>query len=36
MMLVASRLNTFPERIVSDRWLPQARELRRRKYGEML
>ena len=31
MVLVASRLNTFPERIVSDRWLQQARELHRRR-----
>ncbi len=36
MVLVASRLNTFPERIVSDRWLQQARELHQRKYGEPL
>ena len=36
MVLVASRLNTFPERIVSDRWLQQARELHRRKYGERI
>ena len=36
MVLVASRLNTFPERIVSDRWLQQARELHRRKYGEKI
>jgi diguanylate cyclase (GGDEF)-like protein len=36
MVLVASRLKTFPERIVSDRWLQQARELHRRKYGEPL
>ena len=35
-VLVASRLNTFPERIVSDRWLQQARELHRRKYGEQI
>ena len=36
MVLVASRLNTFPERIVSDRWLQQARELHRHKYGEKI
>ncbi len=36
MVLVASRLNTFPERIVSDRWLHQARELHQRKYGERI
>ncbi len=36
MVLVASRLNTFPERIVKDRWLQQARELHRQKYGEKI
>ena len=36
MVLVASRLNTVPERIVSDRWLQQARELHRHKYGERI
>jgi diguanylate cyclase (GGDEF)-like protein len=36
MVLVASRLNTFPERIVSDRWLQQARQLHHRKYGEQI
>ena len=36
MVLVASRLNTFPERLVRDRWLQQARELHLAKYGERL
>jgi predicted flap endonuclease-1-like 5' DNA nuclease len=36
MVLVASRLNSFPERIVRDRWLQQARELHRQTYGEEL
>jgi diguanylate cyclase (GGDEF)-like protein len=36
MVLVASRLKTFPERIVKDRWLQQARELHRQKYGEKI
>jgi diguanylate cyclase (GGDEF)-like protein len=36
MVLVASRLGTGPERIVSDRWLQQARELHLEKYGEEL
>lgn len=36
MVLVAARLNTFPERIVKDRWLQQARELHQSKYGERI
>ena len=36
MVLVASRLNTYPERIVKDRWLQQARDLQRRKYGDRI
>ncbi len=36
MVLVASSLGTFPERIVRDRWIQQARDLHFDKYGERL